>query len=291
MAKDDRDHFPLPVKKALAERAGIGMTQRFFSRTGLCLWIGATIGAVCVLPYVHALFPQALQESVKQHGLPAFALIAISIGQSALLLGLMSFSGLWAARKLGMGAPVLDAWLAGDAMPYDLRRSALITTALGIASGLLCLALDLLVFSPLDPNGLGRILQQKQPPAWAGFLASFAGGMSEEVQLRLFLLSFLALGIRYVSGFLFPGRSSPLTPAVFWSANIIAAVIFGLGHLPATAALVPLTPLLIVRAIVLNGMIGVVAGFLFWRRGIEMAMVCHFFADIVLHVTPSFFGY
>jgi hypothetical protein len=54
---------------------------------------------------------------------------------------------------------------------------------------------------------------------------------------------------------------------------------------------VPLTPLLIVRAIVLNGMIGIVAGFLFWRRGIEMAMVCHFFADILLHVTPPLFGY
>jgi hypothetical protein len=38
-------------------------------------------------------------------------------------------------------------------------------------------------------------------------------------------------------------------------------------------------------------MIGIVAGFLFWRRGIEMAMVCHFFADIVLHVTPPLFGY
>jgi hypothetical protein len=40
------------------------MTQRFFSRTGLCVWIGATIAAICVLPCLHTLFPQALQESV-----------------------------------------------------------------------------------------------------------------------------------------------------------------------------------------------------------------------------------
>ena len=71
----------------------------------------------------------------------------------------------------------------------------------------------------------------------------------------------------------------------------MAAVIFGLGHLPATVALVPLTPFLVVRAIALNGTLGVVAGFLFWRYGIEMAMICHFFADIVLHVTPPLFGY
>jgi hypothetical protein len=275
----------------VVNKKGNWMSQHFFSRTGFCLWIGATIGAICVLPYLNALFPQAFQKATEQHGLTAFALIALSIGQSALLLGLMSFSGLWAARKLGLGAPVLDAWLGGDAVSYDLRRSTLIAIALGIASGLLFIGLDLLIFLPLDPNGLGHLLQNKQPPAWTGFLASFSGGMSEEVELRLFLMSFLALGIRYVSDFLFPTRSSPLTPAVFWSANIIAAVIFGLGHLPATAQLVPLTPLLIVRAIVLNGMLGVVAGFLFWRRGIEMAMVCHFFADIVLHVTPPLFGY
>jgi hypothetical protein len=267
------------------------MSQRFFSRTGFCLWIGAIIGAICVLPYLNALFPQALQEAAKQRGLPASALIAISIAQSALLLGVMSFSGLWAARKLGLGAPVLDAWLGGDALPFDLRRSALLAIAIGLASGLLFIALDLLVFLPLDPKGLGHLAQTKQPPAWMGFLASFSGGICEEIQLRLFFMTFLALGMRYVSDFLFRTRNSQLTPAVFWSANIIAAVIFGLGHLPATSELVPLTPLLIVRAVVLNGMLGVVAGFLFWRRGIEMAIVCHFFADIVLHVIPPLVGY
>jgi hypothetical protein len=244
-----------------------------------------------VLPYVYELMSQRLQDAAKQHGLPVFVLLAISTGQSALVLGLLSFSGLWAARKLGLGAPVLDAWLAGDVLPYNLRRNVLTACILGIASGSLLIALDLLVFLPLDANGLGQIVKQKQPPAWMGFLASFYGGIGEEVQLRLFLLSFLALGIRYCRDFLFPIRISPLTPAVFWSANIIVAVIFGLGHLPVTAELVPLTPLLIVRAIILNGIVGVVAGFLFWRRGIEMAMVYHFSADIILHVTPPLFGY
>ena len=78
---------------------------------------------------------------------------------------------------------------------------------------------------------------------------------------------------------------------MFWSANILAAAIFGLGHLPVTAMLVPLTPLLVVRAIVLNGAIGVLAGVLFRRGGIEMAMLYHFCADLVLHVTPPLLGY
>jgi len=74
------------------------------------------------------------------------------------------------------------------------------------------------------------------------------------------------------------------TVAVIWIANILAAVLFGLGHLPTTALLVPLTPIVIARAIVLNGLLGIVFGWLYWKRGLEAAMISHFSADIVLHV-------
>jgi membrane protease YdiL (CAAX protease family) len=97
------------------------------------------------------------------------------------------------------------------------------------------------------------------------------------------LLSFLALGIATIDRVL-TRREFALTPAGFWIANIVAAVLFGLGHLPVTARLVPLTSVVVTRAIALNGIVGLVAGYLFWRRGIEMAIACHFSADIVLHV-------
>jgi membrane protease YdiL (CAAX protease family) len=74
------------------------------------------------------------------------------------------------------------------------------------------------------------------------------------------------------------------TSLVFWIANILAAVLFGLGHLPATATLLPLTPLVVLRAVVLNGLLGVAFGYLYVTRGLESAMISHFSADIVLHV-------
>ena len=74
------------------------------------------------------------------------------------------------------------------------------------------------------------------------------------------------------------------TIAVLWIANVLAAVLFGLGHLPATAALFPLTPLVITRAVVLNGLLGIAFGYLYMTRGLESAMISHFSADIVLHV-------
>ena len=111
-------------------------------------------------------------------------------------------------------------------------------------------------------------------------LASFYGGIAEEILLRLFVMSlFVWLG-RLIS----KTPDSKPTTLVFWIANILAAVLFGLGHLPATSLLVPLTPLIVIRAIVLNGLLGIVFGWLYWKRGLESAMISHFSADLVLHV-------
>ena len=46
----------------------------------------------------------------------------------------------------------------------------------------------------------------------------------------------------------------------------------------------PLTPALITRTIVLNSLAGIAFGWLYWRRGLEAAMLAHFSTDIVLHV-------
>ena len=83
------------------------MPQRFFSATGIAIWVAGISGAVCVLPYMLALAPGRLEEAVTATQLPLSGLLLISIIQSAVVLGLMTFSGLWAARRLGLGAPLL----------------------------------------------------------------------------------------------------------------------------------------------------------------------------------------
>jgi hypothetical protein len=256
---------------------------RIFSRTAVVLWVAAVIGTICVLPYVLALVPgQAVKAG--HVALPKSALVALSIIQSAVLLGVMTFSGLWAARRLGMGAPFLDARLYRQAAPAGGRRAFLVAVAWGLGSGLAALALDLWVFGPLSRDGVGRLLRQPQPPAWMGLLASIEGGVTEEVELRLFLLSWLALGLSRLTRSAGQPAAPPLGAAVFWTANVLAALLFGLGHLPVTSRLVALGPAVVSRALVLNGVVGLVAGYFFRRRGIEMAMVVHFNADIILHV-------
>ena len=76
-----------------------------------------------------------------------------------------------------------------------------------------------------------------------------------------------------------------------WFALLVAAVLFGAGHLPAAAKIWPLDGVVIARTLLLNGIGGVAFGWLYWKRGLEAAMIAHFSADIVLHVfAPLAFG-
>jgi membrane protease YdiL (CAAX protease family) len=111
-------------------------------------------------------------------------------------------------------------------------------------------------------------------------LASFFGGIDEEIELRLFALSLLV----WLGGFIFRKPDGRPTATAFWMANIIAALLFGLGHLPAYSLLAPLTLVIVARAVVLNGLLGLAFGYLYWTRGLESAMLSHFCADLLLHV-------
>ena len=250
-------------------------------RSTLVIWLLAVGGAVAVIPYTNALSPGSLSAASQESGLSVNALLVISMVQSAVVLGLMSFAGLWAARKLGLGIPLIDAWLSRKAPNTPVLPQVRDAIAFGVIGASLIVALDQFVFaSALE----GISTEQTTIPVWKGFLASFYGGITEEVQMRLFLLSLLALGLRALLRRGGAGLDVALPGGVFWTANIVVAIVFGLGHLPAMAQLTEVTPELVARSVMLNGVIGIIAGYLFYRRGLEMAIVCHFSADIVLHV-------
>ena len=147
----------------------------------------------------------------------------------------------------------------------------------GILVGAVIFALDRYLFvafvEPITPF-------QAAAPLWQRLGASLYGGICEELFLRLFLVSLLVwAGMKLTRT-----ESGAGTAAVIWSAIILASILFGLGHLPLTARFMAVTPMVVVRGIVLNGVAGVVFGRLYWKKGIEVAMVCHFSADVVLHV-------
>ncbi|NTW12651.1 MAG: CPBP family intramembrane metalloprotease [Anaerolineales bacterium] len=259
------------------------MNKPFNWKVFFILWIAAVFGVVAIIPYTLTL--QGVTSQSVGLPMPLPLLLTIQILQNAVMFGILTALGLFFANRIGLGAPILEARLRGESVADRVRAILPLSIIIGVVASLLIIGLDAFVFQPALLRELGDSvntlnLQTAQPPAWQGLLASFYGGISEEVMLRLFVMSLLA----WLGSFISKTTEGKPTSAVFWIANILAAVLFGLGHLPATAMLIPLTPLVITRAIVLNGLAGVAFGWLYWKRGLESAIVAHFSADIVLHV-------
>ncbi len=240
----------------------------------LILLIACIFGTIAVLPYTLTLQGELLQNLP----VPLYVLLAAQLIQSVVLFGVAIFIGLHLARKVGLGLPILEGWLEGREVKSYLKSILGISIGLGILAGILIIGLDLLFSSAGVPIDLTQA--SINPPAWQGFLASFYGGINEEVLLRLFVMTLIAWMISRIK------RTEEGKPASadMWSAIIIAAVIFGIGHLPAVMAITTLTPLVIVRTIILNAVGGIIFGWLYWKKGLESAMISHFSADIVLHV-------
>lgn len=71
---------------------------------------------------------------------------------------------------------------------------------------------------------------------------------------------------------------------MLWTANILFAILFGLAHLPLASQIgMPLDVVVVIRTILLNGIAGVVFGWLYWSFGLESAMLAHFSIDVVMH--------
>lgn len=250
------------------------------------LRIAVLLAAVAALATV-AVFPYLLQVAPGRFDavpVPLWALMAIQALQMFIVIALLAWAGLRMGHRIGFGSPLLQRWINDRAAPpmRALRPGHSAMLGAGAAAAILLLS------SVLDPWLLPPAGVDMQDIAGArsalyGLLASLYGGIVEELQLRLFLMTLVAWSLTWLMrrGRGFDGRVSP---AVAWVAIGVAALLFGAGHLPAAAGIWGLDAGVVVRTVLLNAIGGVVFGWLYWKRGLEMAVLAHFAADIVLHV-------
>ncbi len=241
------------------------------------LLVASILAVLAVLPYLRVVLGTALGSRPLRLPLPVIALLQGGINFS-LAIGL----GLLLAGQLGIGAPLLESWLYNRRMAPP-AQTYLFAALIGFALGLLALAV---IRSPLG-NALSHlpVATQHSIPIWKRLLACFYGGICEEVLLRLFLFSLVLWLLRFM------GKPDTAVGAfaLFWGANIIVALIFGAGHLPLAARIAPLTTEITASVVLLNALIALPFGWLYWTRGLEAAMLAHFCVDLVLQVIgPAF---
>lgn len=237
--------------------------KRTSPRLAATMWL---IGLPGVLLVNLQLLPRLLEG--RELPLPMSALMAVGVLQGALLLALAAWAGAAWAPRLGLRAPLLEA-LAGQ--PTAGPR---LSPWPGLLGGLAGAAL-LLGLMRIAPPALAAATEHLQIPLAARL---FYGGITEEVLLRWGLMSALLALLCY-------RRSGPPPAARVWIAIAGSALLFGIGHLPAAQAFAGgLDASVITYVVGGNAAFGLIAGYLFWRHGLESAIVAHMLAHLLAHL-------
>ncbi|MFC1633399.1 CPBP family intramembrane glutamic endopeptidase [Planctomycetota bacterium] len=239
----------------------------------LVLFLASIAANIAVLPYAFSLDVVRVEELP----VPLPVAVLIQIVQATIFFAVAVFFGLLLGRKVGLGAPFLESWITGEKTEIGFGPILKVAAILGIAAGVSIFVLDRFVFSIfVEPI----TAFQETPPIWTRLLASFYGGIGEEIFMRFFLMTLLVWITYKIKRTTY---NTPI-PAGVWLAIILISVVFGLGHLPMTARFTEITTIVVLRAIILNGIAGITFGWLYWKKGLEAAMISHFTTDIVLHV-------
>jgi len=216
--------------------------------------------------------------------LPMFLMVILTAVNNLFIFAIVIFLGLLLSKKIGLESgglrlPILEGILNKENKIKEFKAILLPSISLGVLAGVLIIVISIPFNNAIPVFKNMEVIV----PAWKGFLASFYGGIAEEVMLRLFFMSLLV----WITFLIKKNKDGNPTSFGVWLAIILASVIFGIGHLPATAQLTEITGVVVARAIVLNGIAGIAFGWLYWKKGLESAIIAHFSADIVLHViTP-----
>ena len=202
--------------------------------------------------------PALWEETVAQLG-GTWVLTVISMLQTLGYAAFCGFLGHLLAQKVGLMKPI----------QFE-KKPLLLTLLLSLVFGVL-FSLDYWTFGAAMPElraGLDKITLNN----WVTSI--LYGGIVEELMLRLFFMSLIAWVLQKLL--------KKQTTGILVAANVIAALLFAAGHLPATWALFgTLSPMLLFRCFLLNGGFGLFFGWLYRKHGIQYAMLAHATLHIV----------
>jgi len=208
----------------------------------------------------------------------------LSLIQQAVILAVAVLVGVALASKVGLSSPVAEAAASGGDTVSALKPQIIPGIIGGLAGGV-SLVLIAAVLKPfLSPEMLARIGEFGKVLPFPTRL--LYGGILEELLLRWGLMTLLV----WAAWRLFQkGRGQP-KPSFFVGAIVISSVVFAIGHLPIAFMLFPEPTLaLTLFVIVGNSAFGLIAGYLYWKKGLESAMIAHALTHVVMF-TASYFG-
>jgi hypothetical protein len=239
----------------------------------LFVLLGGLIGGYFLGLYSYdSLSPEMLKQLEEQNGTKELLGISSMIQYGILFGVVLAAVGIVFSKKVNL-------W---KKFKFD-KKAVIVTIIITIIAALVLFPGDKLIFGPLNEwvNN-----SYNAEPTIAKIIAGFlVGGIIEEVMLRLFMMSLLSLIIKLI----FCRKKKEIPVFVYVIANVISACLFALGHIPSTMTMTTLTPILIIRCMLLNGGFGLCFGYLYRKYGLGYAMISHGFTHLIADILMLIF--
>ena len=237
----------------------------------LLVLLGGLIGGYCAGLYSYdSLSKELLKQLQDQNATKEMVALASAV-QYGIPFGLVLASiGIVLSKKINL-------W---KEFKID-KKAILVTTVVTIIASLILFPGDKLIFGSMN----SWVLEQytTKPTIYKMIGGLLVGGIIEEVMIRLFFMSLVV----FVISKILKKKEIPIT--VFIIANILASLLFAAGHLPSTATMTTLTPVIIIRCFLFNGGFGLAFGYLYRKYNIRYAMISHGLIHLVADILMFMF--
>ena len=237
----------------------------------LLVLFGGLIGGYCLGLYSYNSFSLELLKQLQEQNVSK-EMIAISTAiQYGILYGVILASiGIVISRKVKL-------W-----KDFKLDKKAIFTTIIiTIIGALVLFPGDKLIFGSMN-NWVAEQYTVK-PTIFKIIGGLLVGGIIEEVMMRLFFMSLIVFIISKIL------KKKEIPVWILVIANIVSALLFAVGHLPSTASMTTLSPVLIIRCFLFNGILGLAFGYLYRKYNIRYAMISHGLVHLIADILMILF--
>ncbi len=239
-----------------------------------------TLGFIGVLSLA-PLTMHLLAAQPEAPAVPVWLIQFLSIVQPSIMLFLMVWLGSVYSRKVGLRAPVIEV-LSSTGTREAVRDALKPQIVPGLVGGVLGGAFLAAFYGVMGGHLPAAFRAAGEGLDLPWYTKLLYGGITEEILVRWGVMSFLAWLVYRLTqrG---PRDGSDLRAHNIVAAIVLSSLVFAAGHLPAAFSLAPqMTAPLLAYILVGNASFGLIAGFLYWKRGLECAILAHMIAHVTM---------
>lgn len=234
----------------------LGLTLFFLGFLGILSMLTATIGDM----------PEEMVDKFSPLSFKLLTLVSPTI-----FLFIMVIIGTALYDKVKLSVPTISSLLKIESPNIKFSEQLKYGIIVGLIAGILIMVNSFL-FAPAIPQEMNTLADKVQ----VTFLVRFGyGGFTEELLMRFGLMTLVVWIISKIR--------RKLSNPVYWSAIVFTSILFGLGHFPVIFKTVNDPSIfLLLHTLIGNSIGGLFCGWLYWKKGLEAAMIAHIFAHVAM---------